>query len=297
LNGGVEAGWGKDAALRTTLALFILLAGNTAVHASAELRVFYDAQLKPLRRALHVGDPLDISLYDNPACEGQPIHAEILGAGTLRVSVEVVEPLAAKGERPKPAAIARIRATTGVDTVGTQLYLRVTGEGIEPAGPECQPQVSAVVGTPGPQGPEGPPGPVASRLKYFDRNDNPIGLVIDISRVFVESVQAPAVIKKNDGMLQGSGGVFFESEDCLGGPLGPITGDGRLLQAGERWFLCSTAAIPSDVEIGSLLGGSGACTAHPNIETVVPCDEIFPVGPGFTTPFPLPIHIGPSVDD
>ncbi len=81
-----------------------------------------------------IGDPLGFELYEVADCTGTPIFSEILGIGTPGVTVEEVKPVGAKGERPKPPKIARLRATLDVPVVTGALYLRVQGDGIEPVG-------------------------------------------------------------------------------------------------------------------------------------------------------------------
>jgi hypothetical protein len=115
---------------------------------------------------LDIRDPVSFELFENASCTGAPVFSEILGAGTAQVSVEQVNPVSARKQRPRPPKIARLRATLDVPVVGAALYLRVMGNGILPVGGTCQVQVSAVVGLPRPQGPEGqrcpqgPEGPV-----------------------------------------------------------------------------------------------------------------------------------------
>jgi len=156
------------AALASGQARLLLLAAVTAGAglagaAEAGLPVAYDADLKTLRKQVHLGDPLAFELYDNPACEGEPVFAEVLGAGTPALTIEEVKPVPAKSEKPKPKKIARLRASLDFPVVGSPLYLIVGGVGVQPVGGSCQQQIAAVVGTPGPQGEPGPLGATGPR--------------------------------------------------------------------------------------------------------------------------------------
>jgi hypothetical protein len=141
--------------MRLLAALAALL---LATPAWAGLPVAYDADYKTLKKNVFIGDPLGFELYETTDCTGTPVYSEILGAGTPEVTVEQVKPVPAKKQKPKPQPIARLRATLDVPVVGAALYLRVQANGVVPVGGECQVQVAAVVGAPGPQGPVGPGG-------------------------------------------------------------------------------------------------------------------------------------------
>ena len=138
--------------------LLLVAALLLATPAWAGLPVAYDADYKTLKKNVFIGDPLAFELYETTDCTGTPVYSEILGAGTPQVSVEQVKPVPAKKQKPKPKPIARLRATLDVPVVGAALYLRVQANGVVPVGGECQVQVAAVVGAPGPMGPEGPQG-------------------------------------------------------------------------------------------------------------------------------------------
>lgn len=135
--------------------------------AHADIPVSYDAESKSLKKGLRFGDPTLFELFLGSQCStGQLVHSEILGAGTPGVSVEQVKPLAAKGQKPKP--VARLRATLAAPLPMVPVFLKVSGNGIEPAGEECQQQLASAgipgpVGPIGPQGIQGPPGPQGSQ--------------------------------------------------------------------------------------------------------------------------------------
>jgi hypothetical protein len=142
--------------------LIIVVALLVAAPAWAGLPVAYDADYKTLKKNVFIGDPLGFELYETADCTGVPVFSEILGAGTPEVTIEQVKAVPAKKQKPKPQTIARLRATLDVPVVGGALYLRVQASGVVPVGGECQAQVAAVVGAPGPEGPEGPEGPQGS---------------------------------------------------------------------------------------------------------------------------------------
>jgi hypothetical protein len=100
--------------------------------------VSYDVDLKALRNNVRFGDSLMFSLFDNAACTGEAVYSELLAAGSSRVTVEEVQPVALKKQSPKPDRVARVHSTLGMDVVGTALYLLTVGNGIEPAGEACQ---------------------------------------------------------------------------------------------------------------------------------------------------------------
>jgi hypothetical protein len=69
--------------------LLVTLTCVLATPAFADLPVTYDTNYKALKERLLFGDPLGFSLYDNPACAGEPVYSEILGAGAPPVTVEL----------------------------------------------------------------------------------------------------------------------------------------------------------------------------------------------------------------
>ena len=86
----------------------------------AGLPVAYDADLKALKKNVHLGDPLGFSLYTTPDCAGEPVFAEILGAGTPEVTVEEVKPVVSvrsarpAADSPQPARLADVQKLESV---------------------------------------------------------------------------------------------------------------------------------------------------------------------------------------
>jgi hypothetical protein len=102
-----------------------------------DVPVQYLVDQKPLKEAV-AGTQLSFSLYADSAC------SDLLSTAGRVVEDLVIERLALvrpKGA-PKSPKVARISTfLTGVDPEGT-MYLQVTGTGITPIGPACQPQVA-----------------------------------------------------------------------------------------------------------------------------------------------------------
>jgi hypothetical protein len=122
------------------------------------LPVSYDVDFLALVIFISAGDPLLFSLFDNAECSGPALHNEALVAGSDEVPIEWVLPVPVRGQIPEPRLGARLRATLDAPGDLTTVFLQVEGNGIVPAGGECQPQAFGVAGPPGPPGPEGPPG-------------------------------------------------------------------------------------------------------------------------------------------
>jgi hypothetical protein len=275
--------------VRTTACVIVVLSSfAVARSAVGVLPVAYDADLKTLRKDLRFGDPLGFSLFTTPDCSGEPAYSEILGAGTPAVTVEEVRPVAARKQKPKPAAVARIRAELAVEVVGAALHLRVEGPGVLAIGKACQAQVAAVVGSPGPPGPPGP------SLQWIDHDGTVVGPVVDVSRVFLVELGGVAVINNtNPAFLRPDAGPpHYSTVDCSGTPVYQVAGaSAGLVGAAGRWFVASPGATALTVQVQSFLASDGSCLPHSELWDAVPLVEIFPTGKGFTVPFALPLSM------
>jgi hypothetical protein len=215
-----------------------------------------------------------------------------------------VAPLAVKRERPKPQLIARLRATLGVEVVGTALFLRVVGNGIEAVGSDCQPQVSAVVGTPGPQGPPGASGPPgsATTLRVFDGEGRQLGILVDAERwwVYVSSIDAIVPLDPESGRVEESGNeVIFSTPDCQGQAYTDAAWAGRASAVINNSLLIGERFGFAIVSIHSRRAApTGNCTAvggAPSV-AVVPVREVPTSSLGWDLPLPLPIYVLPGAD-
>ena len=92
-----------------TLACAVLLGAP----ATADIPVTYDVDQKAVKSGLAFGDPLTFRLYTASDCLSGLVHSEILGAGTPGVSIDELEPVAVKNQKPKPPKAVRIYATLG----------------------------------------------------------------------------------------------------------------------------------------------------------------------------------------
>jgi hypothetical protein len=269
----------------------VCLLGSAPAHAG--LPVAYDADLKTLRKELRFGDPLGFSLFTTPDCTDKPVYSEILGAGTPSVSVEEVKPVAAKKQKPKPAAIARVRAVLDVDVVGAALYLRVQGAGVDAIGSDCQVQVSAVVGAPGPQGPPGPAGPT---LRVYDAEGAEVGRLISQAGpgspfyILFSSIEAIVEVGVGGAWGQSEFDVFFSEPGCTGEAFIPIDGAGRVMRAGSRAFI-GRRGVPDEQLLPKSRLQLSFCETFNGPANLVPADEIDPAVLGL--PVPRPLYIAP----
>jgi hypothetical protein len=286
------------------------------------LPVAYDADLKVFQKRVRAGDALGFSLFGDSACSGTPVYSQILGAGTAQVSVDQVAPVRTKRGSKTPK-IARLRAVLGVEVVGTALYLRVQGNGIEPIGDACQVQVAAVVGTPGPQGPQGvagaqgeagiqglqgapgPAGPVGPEgpaappgLRVADGDGNTLGALIEGSLggvlFYSQPIDAQVNLDASGNLIRSNHAIHFTETGCTGAAFlnsGPRV-MGVLLNGGttDRLFVVSGARPTVLPSIGSHLLNENCIDEDQTGNATIPLREVtLP----FETPVPLPIGIEP----
>ena len=203
---------GADVLLRRTaaLALFAVAAAARATSA-ADVPVSYLVEEKPLRGA-QAGDSLLFELHTNASCTALA-HTEVVPIESVEL-LSRLKLLTPKGGAKRPKTVELRHVLTGV-TPAAQLYARVVGAAIVPAGAECQAQASGVPGPPGPHG-EG------TVLK--DANGAVVGpFVFDgastSGHVYLATPDGPLVAFANTASVGGSDmyDFVFPTTDC-GGP-------------------------------------------------------------------------------
>ena len=135
-------------------ALLVGFAPEAALGDTLEVR--YRIERERWNRRARVEQPLSFELFADAACT-QPVHGAGLFVGDAALSVEALKLLDAKGG-PSPQRNAELRALLETPSLSGPLFLRVSGIPVLPAGAECQPQISAVIGPMGPEGPTGATG-------------------------------------------------------------------------------------------------------------------------------------------
>ncbi len=126
--------------LVSVLGMLAGMLGAVSVHAS-DLPVTYNVQDKPLKAGAPAGTQLTFTLFSDAACTQQVFQTMIpVENVTLISKLKLATP---KGATKSPAT-DQIQATlTGV-TTSSNVYLTVTGTGVTPTGPTCQPQAGLV---------------------------------------------------------------------------------------------------------------------------------------------------------
>ncbi|PYO45227.1 MAG: hypothetical protein DMD33_00180 [Gemmatimonadetes bacterium] len=118
---------------RLTLLTFVLL---PLTGSAADLRVAYTVQEKPFKTTAVTGTNLTFQLYSDSTCtttSGAPIVVPV-------DNLDLIERLKRgipKGGTKVPATDRLVEVLTGV-SLGSALYLKVTGTGVTPEGPACQ---------------------------------------------------------------------------------------------------------------------------------------------------------------
>jgi hypothetical protein len=134
--------------------------------AAEDFGVAYTIEERDFKRHARSHDVLVFELFSDPDCTAL-LHTEWLSAGDKRLVVDVVKRLRVRGSA-RPPRMAVLRTNLDVVSPSAPLYLRVTGEAVVSLGSNCQVQMGAVMGPPGPQGDPGllgstgaagPPGP------------------------------------------------------------------------------------------------------------------------------------------
>ena len=128
------------AALCLSLASFV-----PGVAHSANLPVSYDVNYKVLKSTASASTLLTFTLYSDAACTTSVASSQVAIENVDLVSR--LKRLTLKGTpKPAPPAVCELQyVMQGVTTSGN-LYLEVTGTGVTPVGPACQPQAAAVTG-------------------------------------------------------------------------------------------------------------------------------------------------------
>jgi hypothetical protein len=129
-----------------------------AASAGAEpIAVEYYAIRIPFKQGTTGTDILTFELFEDSGCTTL-LDSESLFANDSMLKFYVDKAQRLKGGAKLPKAV-RVRAVVDAPFMASAPYLRVTGQGIEPVGSDCQLQASGPVTAIGPTGPQGDPGP------------------------------------------------------------------------------------------------------------------------------------------
>jgi hypothetical protein len=153
----------------TAYALLTLAFGSASQ--AEDFGVAYTVEEKTFKRFARSDDVLVFELFSNSNCTSL-LHSEVLFAGDEVLVVDSVKRLRVRGST-RPPRMAVLRTNLDVVSPFAPVYLRVTGSAVVGLGGDCQIQMGAVMGSPGPQGPEGaagPTGPAAAESVYTAKN-------------------------------------------------------------------------------------------------------------------------------
>ncbi len=268
-------------------AVLVVATGIVATSANAiDLPVAYLIDFKEFKKNVVAGAPLSFDLHAESDCSGSAVYGEMKFAGATDVIAEKVTQQRAKGQKPSPPRGIRLSTTLAPSSVGEQLFLKVTGDGIVPLESDCQPQVSAI---------PGPPGDPSEVMHLFDGDGNDLGVSIGGGSAFYdESIDAIVALTPTTGEYGGGGGVWFESNDCTGQAYVKafLVQQFIFSETGSEW-VGDISAITTRQFQSQLSGSPHVCILTSNMETVVTAT---PVSSGFTFPFPLPLYLAPGTN-
>jgi hypothetical protein len=153
--------------IRTLAAALAAVASGAS---ALELPASYDVELPPFKLQAGLGDVLEFALYSDAGCTSL-LHAELLLIGGQHLSIEKVQPQKLPGGE-KPSKTLRLRAVLAPEAVADQVFLRVAGDGVVPAGgDDCQPQLVVGTGAQGPPGAKGDRGDAGAPGEKGDKGD------------------------------------------------------------------------------------------------------------------------------
>ena len=121
----------------------LLLAIAPMIAQGADLPVSYLVNLNALRASAPAGTPLTFALYIDDACTTE-VASQVVNVENVNV-IECLIQVRPTGATPAPRT-ARLTATLNRVTAGGNLYLTVTGPGIQPVGGTCQVQPAQAAG-------------------------------------------------------------------------------------------------------------------------------------------------------
>jgi hypothetical protein len=146
----------RAARRRALLGVAALAALHAAGAAADPIGVRYRIERSEWERAARADAMLSFELFSDAACE-QSVHAASVAAGDDGVAVQAVKSVATKGA-PRPAQTLELRATLDAPPLAAPLFAAVTGDGVTPVTPACQPQIAAAGAAPGATGATGAAG-------------------------------------------------------------------------------------------------------------------------------------------
>jgi hypothetical protein len=146
---------------RAAVAAFLL--AFSAAAGAEPFHVTYRVERHRLRTHLAAGQLLSVGVYADPLCT-DAIATFALPVEDPLLVFEKVERIFARGARPRPPALASVRAIVDLDAPPGPLFAQVTGDAIRAAGGDCQAQsgLTGPAGPPGATGAEGPQGIVGA---------------------------------------------------------------------------------------------------------------------------------------
>ena len=124
-----------------TITLIAIALGGVSLASAEPLSTLYRVDQKVLTKGLRADGMLDLSLYSDSACTSLA-HQTDVQAGSLFYTREKNLKLKGGTKPPKTASIGGIVDVPNLDGM-TELYLRVSGPGIQAVGGECQVQRAA----------------------------------------------------------------------------------------------------------------------------------------------------------
>ena len=107
-------------------------------------------------RSARADASLSFELFSDAACT-QTVHGASVAAGDDSISVQAVKTFATK-QAPKPPQTLGLRALLDAPPLAAPLYATVTGTGVTPVAPACQPQLAAASAATGVTGSTGAAG-------------------------------------------------------------------------------------------------------------------------------------------
>ena len=116
--------------------LGVVLVATRAV--AVDVRVTYAVYFRDYKASVSQGDPLTFALYRDSGCT-RLLHSQVVTAGAA-IRQEKIFAQDVRQQSPRPVKEMRLHTTLAVPSTADAIFLKVTGAGIVPIEPACQPQ-------------------------------------------------------------------------------------------------------------------------------------------------------------